>query len=115
SSSETSPRQVSDERISVGLKCCRAKVDLPLPDTPMSTTRQKSGMVMAVIRYHFHSTLKCIGSLSVFTVHHSTTNCPFWKWLSIYQVGAEENVLSYFGSSGRACQSSQRFPSGSAK
>ncbi len=32
SSSETRPRQQSDERTSVGLKCLRANVDLPEPD-----------------------------------------------------------------------------------
>src|SRR5436305_430146 len=39
------PRHVSDERTSVGLKCARAKVDLPQPDGPISTIRESSGIV----------------------------------------------------------------------
>jgi hypothetical protein len=45
SSSETRPRQKSDESTSVGLKCLRAKVDLPQPDGPTSTTSESSGIV----------------------------------------------------------------------
>ena len=45
SSSDTSPRQESDDSISVGLKCFRANVDLPEPDAPIRTTKESSGMV----------------------------------------------------------------------
>ncbi len=45
SSSDTRPRQTSDDRISVGLKCRRANVLLPEPDTPTRTTRESSGIV----------------------------------------------------------------------
>ena len=48
SSSATSPRQTSDETISVGLKCRRAKVDLPEPDAPISITRENSGTVILI-------------------------------------------------------------------
>src|SRR5438034_4011692 len=48
SSSETRPRQKSEESTSVGLKCLRAKVDLPEPDTPTSVTRESSGIVMVI-------------------------------------------------------------------
>src|SRR5262245_48646148 len=44
SSSETRPRKKSEDRISVALKCWRAKVDLPLPEGPMRRTRANSGM-----------------------------------------------------------------------
>src|SRR6478736_9018623 len=44
SSSETSPRQRSDDSTSVGLKCLRAKVDLPAPEGPTRTTRDSSGI-----------------------------------------------------------------------
>ena len=43
SSSETRPRQKSDDSTSVGLKCLRAKVDLPEPDGPIRTTSDKFG------------------------------------------------------------------------
>src|SRR5262245_15655749 len=45
SSFETNPRQKSEESISVGLKCLQAKVLLPEPEAPMSTTNESSGMV----------------------------------------------------------------------
>src|SRR6266567_3143501 len=48
SSSETRPRQKSDESTSVGLKCLRAKVDLPEPEAPMSATRESSGMTIFI-------------------------------------------------------------------
>jgi hypothetical protein len=51
SSSLTSPRQKSEERTSVGLKCLRAKVDFPDPEGPTSTTRQSSGMVSFIENY----------------------------------------------------------------
>jgi len=44
SSSATSARQASDDTTSVGLKCARAKVLLPAPDAPMSTTSERSGI-----------------------------------------------------------------------
>ena len=40
----TMPRQASDERISVGLKCLRAKVLLPEPLGPIRTTRLSLGI-----------------------------------------------------------------------
>ncbi|MDX6751698.1 hypothetical protein SH611_17975 [Geminicoccaceae bacterium 1502E] len=43
SSSATSARQRSEETISVGANQCAAKLDLPEPVAPISTTRQKSG------------------------------------------------------------------------
>src|SRR5688572_21937840 len=43
--SDTSPRQKSEERISVGRKCLRANVDFPAPEGPIRMTRQSSGMV----------------------------------------------------------------------
>src|SRR5688500_15021640 len=43
--SDTSPRQKSDERISVGRKCLRANVDFPAPEGPIRITRQSSGIV----------------------------------------------------------------------
>ena len=46
SSSETRPRQKSDEMTSVGLKWVRANVDLPAPDGPTRTTSASSGIVM---------------------------------------------------------------------
>ena len=54
SSSDTSPRQKSDDRTSVGRKCRAAKVDLPEPDTPTSATRESSGILMVVIGEHRH-------------------------------------------------------------
>src|SRR5436190_6089435 len=45
SSSDTRPRQKSEESTSVGLKCFRAKVDLPEPETPMSVRSESSGIV----------------------------------------------------------------------
>jgi hypothetical protein len=38
------PRQVSDDMISVGLKCFRAKLDFPEPVAPISTTKANSGI-----------------------------------------------------------------------
>src|SRR5438046_977014 len=38
-------RHASEDRTSVGLKCRRANVLLPEPDTPTSTTRESSGRV----------------------------------------------------------------------
>jgi len=46
SSSDTRPRQRSDEMISVGRKCRAAKVDLPDPVAPIRTISAKSGMSM---------------------------------------------------------------------
>ena len=43
SSSETMPRQASEETIAVERKCLRAKVDLPEPLVPIRTTRDSSG------------------------------------------------------------------------
>src|ERR1043165_4786861 len=54
SSSETRPRQKSDDRTSVGLKCLRANVDFPQPDGPIRTTSDSSGMVMVDIDW-FHT------------------------------------------------------------
>ena len=48
SSSQTIPRQASDERISVGRKCLRANVLLPEPLGPMRTTKERLGMVMGI-------------------------------------------------------------------
>src|SRR5438046_8200793 len=45
SSSDTIPRQKSDESTSVGLKCLRAKEDFPEPYGPIKTTRDSSGIV----------------------------------------------------------------------
>src|SRR5258708_33106280 len=50
SSSETSPRQKSDERTSVGLKWVRAKVDLPQPEGPIRTTNASSGIFIFMYR-----------------------------------------------------------------
>ena len=50
SSSATMPRNASDESTCVGAKCLRAKVDLPDPVTPTSTTRQRSGIRSVVMR-----------------------------------------------------------------
>ena len=44
SSSATRPRQKSEEMTSVGRKCAAANVDLPEPQTPISTTRLSSGI-----------------------------------------------------------------------
>src|SRR5580692_4511299 len=46
SSSDTRPRQKSDESTSVGLKCVRAKLDFPQPEGPIRTTSESSGIVM---------------------------------------------------------------------
>ena len=46
SSSETRARQASDDSVSVGRKWVRAKVLLPEPDAPISTTRDRSGIVI---------------------------------------------------------------------
>lgn len=43
------PRQKSDDSTCVGAKWCAAKVDLPLPDTPTSTTSDSAGTAMSVI------------------------------------------------------------------
>jgi hypothetical protein len=43
------PRQTSEEMISVGLKCCRAKLDFPDPVAPISTTNENSGIVKGFI------------------------------------------------------------------
>ncbi|WP_455605842.1 hypothetical protein, partial [Cellulosimicrobium funkei] len=43
SSFDTSPRHTSDDTVSYGPKCSRAKVDFPEPDTPTSTTRLDAG------------------------------------------------------------------------
>src|SRR5271168_4103403 len=45
-----SPRQKSDDSISVGLKRLRAKVDLPDPDVPIRTTKQSSGNFMCTAK-----------------------------------------------------------------
>ena len=47
SSSETRPRATSDDSTSVGLKCWRAKVDLPDPDGPAIISRSPGRSVMA--------------------------------------------------------------------
>ena len=49
SSSPTTVRYTSDERISDFAKCLRANVVFPEPDGPISTTRPKSGMVICCI------------------------------------------------------------------
>ncbi len=54
SSSETRPRHQSDDRTSVGLKCFRAKVDLPEPDGPTSTTSASSGIFRLATAKHPH-------------------------------------------------------------
>jgi hypothetical protein len=46
----TSPRQKSDDRTSVGLKCFRANVDFPAPDGPTSTTSANSGIVITLLK-----------------------------------------------------------------
>ena len=45
SSSDTRPRQKSDDTTSVALKCRRANDDLPAPLGPTNTTRDSSGIV----------------------------------------------------------------------
>ena len=50
SSSQTIPRQASDESISVGRKCLRANVLLPEPLGPMRMTKERLGMVMDMNR-----------------------------------------------------------------
>jgi hypothetical protein len=45
SSSATRPLQKSDDSTSVLLQCFAAKVDLPEPEGPTSTTRASSGIV----------------------------------------------------------------------
>ena len=54
SSSDTSPRKKSDDRISVGLKCVRANVDLPEPVGPTRTTSDSSGSVDRSSAEHRH-------------------------------------------------------------
>ncbi len=49
SSSDTTPRQKSDDTTCVGAKCLRAKWDLPDPVTPTSTTSPASGTLISVI------------------------------------------------------------------
>ena len=61
SSSETSPRQKSDEMTSVGRKCLRANVDLPEPDAPISTTSESFGNR----DLHRVNTAICVGAPSV--------------------------------------------------
>jgi hypothetical protein len=51
SSSDTRPRQTSLEITSVPRKCRRAKVDLPEPLAPTSTTRLSAGTPMVVISW----------------------------------------------------------------
>ena len=46
SSSQTIPRQASDDSTSVGRKCLRANVLLPEPLGPMRTTSESLGMLM---------------------------------------------------------------------
>ena len=62
SSSQTMPRQASDERISVGLKCLRAKVLLPDPLGPIRTTRLSLGILI------------CIWVISSQSSNHSRSN-----------------------------------------
>ena len=50
SSSQTSPRQASDDSTSVGRKCFRAKVLLPEPDGPMRTTSDNLGTAISMTR-----------------------------------------------------------------
>ena len=50
SSSATRPRQKSDERISVGMKCFRANDDFPDPDGPTRTTRDRFGMEIFMLQ-----------------------------------------------------------------
>src|SRR6266581_8463758 len=45
SSSDTRPRQKSEERTSVGRKCFRAKLDLPDPEGPTRATTASSEIV----------------------------------------------------------------------
>lgn len=52
SSSETRPRQKSDETTCVGAKCRAANVDLPLPEMPTSTTSDSSGTLISVTAAH---------------------------------------------------------------
>ena len=40
--------QKSDERISVGLKCFCAKVDLPEPEAPIRITSEGSGILISI-------------------------------------------------------------------
>ena len=49
-SSATSPRQKSDEIVSVGRKCDAANVLLPEPEAPISTTRHGSGSSIFIAR-----------------------------------------------------------------
>jgi hypothetical protein len=44
----TRPRQTSEDTISVGLKWRLAKVDLPEPDAPISSTSENSGTVILI-------------------------------------------------------------------
>src|SRR5688572_18589936 len=48
SSSATRLRQTSEDTISVGLKWRLAKVDLPEPDAPISSTSENSGAVILI-------------------------------------------------------------------
>jgi hypothetical protein len=47
-SSDTAARHQSEERISVGLKCFAAKVDLPEPEAPTKSTSENSGSGMFI-------------------------------------------------------------------
>ena len=69
SSSDTMARQSSDDRISVGLKCFRANVLLPEPDTPMRTTMESSGMVSFIRRHASFSTRDFKSPMATASVH----------------------------------------------
>jgi hypothetical protein len=63
SSSETRPRQKSEDNTSVGLKCLRANVDLPQPEGPTRTTSDSSGIVIVLkTRYSLLKIASCVGA-----------------------------------------------------
>ena len=63
SSSETSPRQKSDESTSVGRKCVRANVDFPEPDAPTRTHEgeRRGPWTRCGLAHAFSNTAICVG------------------------------------------------------
>jgi hypothetical protein len=65
------PRHVSEDTISVALKCLRAKEDLPEPEAPIITTKASSGICM-FMREILEIYIK------ILTVDHIKSFCPSW-------------------------------------
>src|SRR5258708_38908132 len=81
SSSDTRPRQKSEESTSVGRKCFRAKLDLPDPEGPTSATTASSGIDSFIGESKYPSVWGCprLGlQVQLATSGRNSQTAPLW-------------------------------------